>query len=65
MAFKTYEYVLTSNIDLITRMRIFRAYVTSVFLYNSELWTVNISQKAPEENAESKVAIQNKERHNI
>ena len=40
-AFKTYEHILTNNIALNTRMGISRAYVTSVFLYNSELWAMN------------------------
>ena len=41
VSFKTYQHILISDIDLQTRMRIFRAYVTSVFMYSSELWTIN------------------------
>ena len=40
-AFSHYTHSLTSNkIDLKTRMRLFNAYITSIFLYNSELWTL-------------------------
>ena len=31
---------ITNKISLSTRIRAFNAYVTSIFLYNSELWTL-------------------------
>ena len=40
-AFNTYQEILTSKMDIKTKMRIFEAYITSVFMYNSGLWTVN------------------------
>ncbi len=43
-AFNTYyQKILTSRMDVKTKMRIFEAYITSVFIHvqYSELWTVN------------------------
>ena len=38
-AFNTYEKILTSkHISLDVRMRLFNTYITSIFMYNSELW---------------------------
>ena len=40
-AFRKKEKILKSNkISLSTRIRAFNAYVASIFLYNSELWTL-------------------------
>ena len=40
-AFKKYENKLTSKkLNLQTRIRMFNIYVTSIFMYNSELWTL-------------------------
>ena len=37
--FKQYEHLLTSNkITISVRMRLFNAYITSIFMYNLELW---------------------------
>ena len=45
-AFRMKEKILKSNkISLSTRIRAFNAYVASIFLYNSELWTKNKEKK--------------------
>ena len=41
-AYSTYKITLESKkLKLKTRIRLFQAYVESIFLYNSELWTAN------------------------
>ena len=45
-AFTQYKGILTSDLPMKTRIRIFNAYITSVFLYNSELWTLTKSQES-------------------
>jgi len=41
IAFIQYKPILTNKkIELKTRIRIFNAYITSIFLYNSEIWTL-------------------------
>lgn len=46
VAFNQYKHSLTSkHIELKTRIRILNAYITSIFLYNSELWTLTKSQE--------------------
>ena len=32
--------IFNGNLDFITKMRIFNCYITAIFLYNSELWTL-------------------------
>ena len=44
-AFTQYKTILTSkNIELKVRLRLFNALISSVFLYNSELWTLTKTQ---------------------
>ena len=41
-AYTHYKHILTDRkLDMKTRMRVFNAYVTSVFMYNTEIWTIN------------------------
>ena len=43
-AMKTFSKIFTSNrLSIKTKIRTFNAYVSSVYLYNSELWTLNKS----------------------
>jgi|GEM_PF-4699558 len=45
-AFFKHKHILTSKkINLKTRMRLLDAYVTSIFMYNSELWTLTKKQE--------------------
>ena len=45
-AFIQYKEILTSKkIELKVRLRLFNAYISSVFLYNSELWTLTKTQE--------------------
>ena len=42
ISFNNKKNILTSNrISLTMRMRVFNSFVTAIFLYNSELWTLN------------------------
>ena len=41
-AYTQYKHILTDKkLDAKTRMRVFNAYITSVFMYNTEIWTIN------------------------
>ena len=70
-AFIQYKEILTSKkIELKIRLRLFNAYISSVFLYNSELWTltktqenkIDTSEISSEENPKHTLAVHNQQR---
>ena len=46
VAFNKYKKILTKrSLPLTLRMRLFEVYATSIFMYNSELWTLTKSEE--------------------